>query len=83
MQNKIFGGKMKEIKLSIKDENLNTVLTILENLKSGLIENIDYEGKKSSNVRYVPKSSEVVREGVKPKGKYISKAEYQKRKLKP
>ena len=70
---------MKEINLNVKDENLEIVLTILENLKSGLIEKIEYDGKKVSNARYVPKAQKVVREGTKPQGKYISKDEYKKR----
>ncbi len=72
---------MKQIILNVKDENLDTVLTILDNLKAGLIDNISSDAKKTLHTRYVPKSSEIVREGAKPQGKYISKAEYQKRKI--
>lgn len=73
---------MKQIVLDVKEENINTILTILENLKDGLIENINSDSKKVNSARYTPKSNEVVREGVKPSGKYLSKEEYQKRKVK-
>lgn len=73
---------MKKIILDVKDENQEIVLNILNNLKEGLIQNIQSDSKKVSNVRYSPKSKEVVREGAMPSGKYLSKEEYQKRKTK-
>lgn len=73
---------MKKIVLEVKEENINTVFNILENLKEGLIDNIQSDSKKVHNTRYVPKSKDVVREGTKPSGKYLSKEAYQKRKSK-
>ncbi len=71
---------MKQLILNVKDENLDTVVMILENLKKGLIEKIEYDGKKQMLSRYQPKQNGVVREGQMPSGKYISKDEYQRRK---
>jgi len=55
---------MNEIKLSVNDENLETVLTILNNLKDGLIDNIKTNGKsaKIKNTRYKPKTNTIIRE---------------------
>jgi len=40
---------MAKISLHVNDKKLDTLLTILENLKEGLIENIEIEKKKSYN----------------------------------
>lgn len=71
---------MKQVILNVKDENLDTLMTILENLKMGLIEKIEYDGKKQMVSRYQPKQNGVVKEGQMPGGKYISRDEYQRRK---
>ena len=74
---------MNEIKLSVDDEKLETVLTILNNLKDGLIVNIETNGK-ASNVRrttqYQPKTNTIIREensGINDSsGKYANAAVY-------
>lgn len=70
---------MKKIVLNVEDENVNIILNILENLKDGLIQSIETDSKKLQNVRYTPKSKDVVREGSMPSGKYLSKDEYKRR----
>ena len=81
---------MNEIKLFVDDKNLETVLMILKNLKDGLVEKIETNGK-TSNLRrttqYQPKTktNTIIREeesGISDKsGKYINTAAY-KNKLK-
>jgi hypothetical protein len=68
---------MKKIVLNIKDENMDTILNILENLKDGLIDSMEYDCKKAK-VRYQPKTTTIVRENQKPEGKYLSSREYRK-----
>lgn len=76
---------MQEIKLTVEDENLDTLLTILNNLKSGLIVNIESNKHLSSNSSYQPKLNTIIREEnsgtADATGKYASAAAY-KRKLK-
>lgn len=76
---------MKLINLHVEDKEFETVMTILNNLKDGLIKNIEIDGK-SVNVkqtRYQPKSNKVIYEdesGTNDKsGKYLSPNEYKKR----
>jgi len=47
---------MSQIKLTIDDKNLDTVMTILNNLKSGLITNIETDGKAKTSTQYQPKT---------------------------
>ena len=76
---------MNEIKLSVEDKNLETMLSILENLKSGLITNIEINGKatKEKNTQYQPKANRIIKEqdsGVNDSsGKYINPAAYKQR----
>ena len=77
---------MNEIKLSVDDKNLETVLTILENLKIGLITNIETNGKTSKVRRvtqYQPRTNTIIKEeesGTSDKsGKYINAAAYKDR----
>jgi hypothetical protein len=54
---------MKQIKLYIEEHNLETVLTILNNLKTGLKDSNESNGiNTSSSVRYQPKLNKVIRE---------------------
>lgn len=78
---------MKKIELYVEDNNLQTVRTIVENLKSGLIESIVYDEKKSLKIdsKYKPKLNQVTYEkesGTNDRqGKYLSASAY-KQKLK-
>lgn len=76
---------MNTITLSIDDENLETVLTILNNLKTGLIKNIE-TNTKVSKVRtppYQPKAKTIMKDddfGTNDSsGKYINPAAYKQR----
>ena len=76
---------MNEIKLSVDDKHLETMLSILENLKSGLISNIEINAKasKSRATQYQPKANRIIKEqdsGVNDSsGKYINPAAYKQR----
>lgn len=70
---------MKQIKLNIKDEKLETVMNILNNLKDGLIESIEVDGVQTSIstfTKYQPKTNKIVYENEKPQGKYLSASAY-------
>ena len=76
---------MNEVKLSVDDEKLETVLTILNNLKDGLIVNIETNGKtvKKIHTQYQPKTNTIIREENSAtndsSGKYASAAAYKDR----
>ena len=76
---------VNEIKLSVEDKNLETVLTILENLKDGLLTNIEINGKsgKVRTTQYQPKTNRIIKEedsGTSDtSGKYINPAAYKQR----
>jgi len=54
---------MNKISLSVDDANLETLLTILNSLKSGLILNMEVNGKaKVRETRYQPKTNRVIYE---------------------
>jgi len=71
---------MTQIILDIKDENIDTVLNIIANLKVGLINNIETTTQTKKRVRYQANNNVIINEDQKPTGKYVSTAEY-KRKL--
>ena len=70
---------MAQITLEIKDENVSTVLNILENLKDGLIDNIETNAIQKKRVRYQPNNNAIVNENQKPTGKYVSPTEYRRK----
>ena len=76
---------MNEIKLSVNDKNLETVMTILKNLKPELLTNIEVNGKSSSvrPTQYQPKTNKIVKEeesGIHDtSSKYINPASYKQR----
>jgi len=75
---------MNEITLSVKEEHLETVLTILDNLKAGLIHKVQTNTQKKSKVtHYKPKMKKVIYEeesGTNDvQGKYASVATYKQR----
>ena len=54
---------MTEIKLSIDDENVDTLMSILQNLKEGLIHDIQANGKRAiQHTRYQAKVNTIIRE---------------------
>ncbi|MEA3369759.1 MAG: hypothetical protein U9Q40_00295 [Campylobacterota bacterium] len=76
---------MNEIKLSVDDAELETVLTILQNLKTGLIKNIETNGKSLTQkmTQYQPKTNTIIKEensGTNDSsGKYANAAAYRAR----
>jgi hypothetical protein len=76
---------MNEIKLSVDDKNLETVLTVLNNLKSGLISEIHTNGAavKTKHTPYQPKIKAVMKDDdfgtSDSSGKYINPAAYKQR----
>jgi len=75
---------MNEIKLSVEDKNIETVLTILENLKEGLITKIESNSPlKKRTPHYKPTVNKIIKEeesGTNDRsGKYSSAAAYKQR----
>jgi hypothetical protein len=76
---------MNEIKLSVDDKNLEIVMTVLENLKDGLISNISTSGAKTKSrpTQYQPKTNTIIREensGTNDSsGKYASATAYRQK----
>lgn len=71
---------MSKITLDVTEKNVETVMTILENLKSGLISDISVDNKKvKPKTVYTPPKNKVIKENSPVAGKYISPAAYKKR----
>jgi len=71
---------MSKITLDVKNDNLDTVLLILENLKDGLVENIQVDKNVSKyKPTYQPPKNKVIKEGEAQSGKYINPATFKKR----
>ncbi|MBC8238265.1 MAG: hypothetical protein H8E76_08540 [Helicobacteraceae bacterium] len=77
---------MNEIKLSVKNENLETVLTILNSLKTGLLNEIQLDDralKIKNKTQYQPKTNTIIREEnsatADTSGKYMNPASYKKK----
>jgi len=70
---------MAQITLNLKDENASTVLNILENLKAGLIDNIESTSINKKRARYQPNNNTIINENQRPTGKYVSASEYRRK----
>ena len=76
---------MNEIKISVEDKNLEVVMTLLENLKDGLISDISTNGVKAKShpTQYQPKTNTIIREensGTNDRsGKYANANTYRER----
>ena len=71
---------MSTITINVKDINIQTVMTILENLKAGLIEDIEVDNKTiKKRTQYQPKTNNIVKEGEQTQSKYVNAATYKKR----
>ena len=75
---------MNEIKLVVDNQSLETVLSILNNLKDGLISEIQTNGKtKVVNTQYKPKINTIIKEENSAtndtSGKYINPSAYKQR----
>ena len=77
---------MNEIKLSVNDKNLETVIKILENLKVGLIDTLEINAEISKvrrSTQYKPKVNTIIKEEESGtfdrNGKYANAAAYKDR----
>ena len=77
---------MNEITLSVENENLETVLTILNNLKIGLLAEIQLDNqafKIKKKTQYQPKVNTIIKEEssgtADTSGKYMNPASYKKK----
>lgn len=74
---------MQEIKLKVEDSNLEVVMSILNNLKEGLISNIQSTGKTTRTTQYKPKINTIIKEEnsatADTSGKYINPTAYKQR----
>ena len=76
---------MNEIKLMVDDENLETLLIILRNVKVELFTNLEVNGKKDriKITQYQPKTNKIIKEqdsGVNDSsGKYINPVAYKQK----
>ena len=77
---------MNEIKLLVEDKNVALVLSIVENLKDGLISGIESSAgitKIQKTTRYQPKVNTIIREEDSctsdKSGKYMNPASYKNR----
>ncbi len=80
--------KKTKITLEVTNENLGSVVTILNSLKEGLIEKMEVQSIGTSNIRepktrYQPKEKKVIKEQeqseLEKMGKYIDPVEFKKR----
>ncbi|WP_428737465.1 hypothetical protein [Sulfurimonas sp.] len=75
---------MKEIKLSVDEQNVELVMTILNSLKTELISKIELDGTvtKTKRTQYQPKVKAVDEKDSGPNdrsGKYVSPSAYKER----
>ncbi len=77
---------MNKIKLSVDDNSLDTVLSILNNLKDGLITNIEIDANvktKFKATQYQPKNNKIIKQEHSDindnSGKYLNASAYKKR----
>ena len=68
---------MKQIKLNVQDDKVEIVLNILNNLKDGLISNVEIsEINLTPPTQYKPILNKIIDENEKPQGKYLSPRAY-------
>jgi hypothetical protein len=53
---------MNTIKLSVEDKNLELILSIINNLKDGLISDIEVQKNPSYKTKYQPKTKQIILE---------------------
>ncbi len=74
---------MQEIKLKVENQNLETVMSILNNLKDGLISDITSSAKVRRTTQYKPKFNTIIKEEesatADTSGKYINPTAYKQR----
>ena len=68
------------ISIEVKEENLELLLTILQNLRSGLIEKIDVDEKKyKKHTQYQPKADGIIHSEEPIRGKYVDPNTFKRR----
>jgi len=74
---------MNTIKLSIEDKNLDLILSIINNLKDGLISNIEVDKKDKYKTKYQPKTKQIILEENAStsslQGKYLNPKAYKQK----
>ena len=74
---------MNTIKLSIEDKNLDLVLSIINNLKDGLISDIEIDKKNKYKTKYQPKTKQIILEENTStsslQGKYLNPKAYKQK----
>lgn len=75
---------MKEVNFKVQESDLDTVLTILHNLKSGLIHELEVQGSAvSRKTHYEPTTNKVIKEEDSltrdKSGKYLNPNSYKKK----
>lgn len=64
---------MSKITLDVNKDDVNTVLTILKNLKEGLIKDIKIQDSTTElKTTYKPKTKEIIKENEPTSGKYLN-----------
>ena len=74
---------MQEINLKVQEKNLEVVMSILNNLKDGLIYEISSSAKVKKTTQYKPKLNSIIKEEdsgtADATGKYINPVAYKQR----
>jgi len=74
---------MSKITLDVDKKDMEVVLSILNNLKTGLIKNIHSDEKIGTNTKYQPKTNKVIYENEQMSkslsGKYMNAASFKSR----
>jgi len=74
---------MNTIKLSIEEKNLELVLSILNNLKDGLISDITVDKQEKYKTKYQPKTNQIILEenasASSLHGKYLNPKAYKQK----
>jgi len=74
---------MNKIELSIEDKNLDIVLSIINNLKDGLISGIEISKKDKYKTNYQPKTKQIILEENAStsslQGKYLNPKAYKQK----
>jgi len=74
---------MNTIKLSVEDKDLDLILSIINNLKDGLISNIEVDKKDKYKTKYQPKTKQIILEENAStsslQGKYLNPKAYKQK----
>jgi len=68
-----------KITFDVKEENIKTVMLLLENLKEGLVSDIKVDKIYECRTSYKPKTKEIIKENEPVIGKYVSVETFKKK----